>query len=254
MDIIYGRNTVKSAIKSGRALDKLLAAKELDDPSVREILTLATQRRVPIVRVDKRKLDSLTMPFGHDGKPANHQGVVAVTPAMEYAEVEDIFARAEQRGEPPFIVLLDGVTDEGNLGSVIRSAEVLGAHGVIIGKHRSASLSAAVCKAASGAAELLPVAKVTNLNTAIEQLKGRNVWVVAADASAPAADQVNLTGAIALVIGAEGEGISRLVLQSCDLKASIPMKGDTGSLNAAVAAAVLMYEKVRQDAASRGRT
>ena len=171
MDIIYGRNTVKAAIRSGRAIDKLLAARELNDPSVREILTLAAQRHIPIARVDKRKLDSLAMPFGHDGKPANHQGVVAVTPAMEYAEVDDIFARAAQRGEPPFIVLLDGVTDEGNLGSVIRSAEVLGAHGVIIGKHRSASLSAAVCKAASGAAELLPVAKVTNLTMAIEKIK-----------------------------------------------------------------------------------
>lgn len=251
MDIIYGRNTVKAAIKSGRALDKLLAAKELDDPSVREILTLATQRHIPIVRVDKRKLDSLTMPFGHDGKPANHQGVAAVTPAMEYAEVEDMLALAEQRGEPPFIILLDGVTDEGNLGSIIRSAEVLGAHGVIIGKHRSASLSGAVCKAASGAAELLPVAKVTNLTMTIESLKAKNIWVVAADADAPAADTINMAGATALVIGAEGEGISRLVLEACDLKASIPMKGKTGSLNAAVAAAVLMYEKVRQDAAKK---
>jgi len=251
MDIIYGRNTVKSAIKSGRALDKLLAAKEIDDPSVREILTLAAQRHIPIVRVDKRKLDSLTQPFGYEGKPANHQGVVAVTPAMEYAELEDILARAAEKGEPPFVILLDGVTDEGNLGSIIRSAEVLGAHGVIIGKHRSASLSAAVCKAASGAAELLPVAKVTNLTATIETLKEKNIWVVAADASAPSADTVNLSGAIALVIGAEGEGISRLVLESCDLKASIPMKGKTGSLNAAVAAAVLMYEKTRQDAAKK---
>jgi 23S rRNA (guanosine2251-2'-O)-methyltransferase len=171
MDIIYGRNTVKSAIKSGRSLDKLMAARELDDPSVREILTLAAQRHIPILRVDKRKLDSLTLPFGFGGKPANHQGVVAVTPAMEYAGIEDILTLAAQRGEPPFIVLLDGVTDEGNLGSIIRSAEVLGAHGVIIGKHRSASLSATVCKAASGAAELLPVAKVTNLTAAIETLK-----------------------------------------------------------------------------------
>jgi 23S rRNA (guanosine2251-2'-O)-methyltransferase len=242
---------VKAAIRSGRSLDRLLAAREIDDPSVREILTLAAQRHIPIARVDRRKLDSLTMPFGHDGKPANHQGVVAVTPAMEYAEMDDIFALAAQRGEPPFIVLLDGVTDEGNLGSVIRSAEVLGAHGVIIGKHRSASLSATVCKAASGAAEVLPVAKVTNLTMAVEKLKEKNVWVVAADASAPPADTVNLTGAIALVVGAEGEGISRLVLETCDLKASIPMKGKTGSLNAAVAAAVLMYEKVRQDAAKR---
>ncbi len=249
MDIIYGRNTVKAAIKSGRSLDKLLAAKELNDPSVREILTLAAQRHIPITRVDRHKLDSLTMPFGHDGKPANHQGVVAVTPVLEYAEVEDILNLAAQRGEPPFIILLDGITDEGNLGSIIRSAEVLGAHGVVITKHHSASLSAAVCKAASGAAELLPVAKVTNLTMAIEQLKEKNVWIVAADASAPPANTVNMTGAIAIVIGAEGEGISRLVLQSCDLKACIPMKGKTGSLNAAVAAAVLMYEKTRQDAA-----
>ena len=172
MDILYGRNTVKAAVKSGRAVDKLLAAKEIDDPSVREILTLAAQRHIPIVRVDKRKLDSLTLPFGHDGKPANHQGIVAVTPAMEYAEMEDILARAAQRGEPPFLVLLDGVTDEGNLGSASSAARRCWARmASSLGKHRSASLSAAVCKAASGAAEQLPVAKVTNITAAIEDIE-----------------------------------------------------------------------------------
>lgn len=247
MDIIYGRNAVKSAIKSSRPLDKLLAAKEIDDPSVREILSLANEKRIPVVRVDKRKLDSLTLPFGYGGKPANHQGVVATAPARDYGSIDDILSLAQSKNEPPFMLILDGITDEGNLGSIIRSAEVLGAHGVIIGKRRSASLSSVAYKASSGAAELLPVVKVTNLNMIIKELKDKGIWIVAADVSGQSADSVNLKGPVALVIGSEGEGISRLVLENCDLRASIPMKGQTGSLNAAVAAAVLMYEKARQE-------
>lgn len=248
MDIIYGRNAVKAAIRQGRSIDKLIASKELNDPSVREILTLAAQHHIAIVRADRRKLDSLCMPHGHDGRPANHQGVVAVAAAKDYAGIDDIFALAQERGEPPFIVMLDGITDEGNLGSVIRSAEVLGAHGVIMGKRRSASLSGAAYKASSGAAEFLPVAKVTNLIAAIEELKSKNVWIVGADTGGKPAEQIDLKGAIAIVVGSEGDGLSRLVRESCDFLARIPMKGQTGSLNAAVAAAVLMYEKTRQDA------
>jgi 23S rRNA (guanosine2251-2'-O)-methyltransferase len=247
MDIIYGRNAVKAAIRSGRSIDKLIASKELSDPSVREILTLAAQHHIPIVRADRRKLDSMTMPFGFGGKPANHQGVLAVAPARDYDSIEDIFAQAEKRGEAPFIVLLDGITDEGNLGSIIRSAEVLGAHGVILGKHRSASLSAVAAKASSGAADIIPIVKVTNIAATLEELKEKNVWTVAADPEGQRADTVDMKGAIAIVVGSEGEGLSRLVLEKCDFKASIPMKGQTGSLNAAVAAAVLMYEKARQD-------
>ncbi len=247
MDIIYGRNAVKSAIKSGRPIDKLLAAKEIDDPSIKEILALASENRLPIVRVDKRKLDNLTMPFGYGGKPANHQGVVAMAAAKEYGSIEDILSLAESKNEPPFMLILDGITDEGNLGSIIRSAEVLGAHGVILGKRRSASLSSVAYKASSGAAERLPIVKVTNLSMTIKELKDKGVWITAADASGKPADEINLKGPVALVIGSEGEGISRLVLENCDLVASIPMKGETGSLNAAVAAAVLMYEKVRQE-------
>jgi 23S rRNA (guanosine2251-2'-O)-methyltransferase len=247
MDIIYGRNAVKSAIKSGRPIDKLLAAKEIDDPSVREILILAAEKHLPVVRVDKRKLDNLTMPFGYGGKSANHQGVVAMVAAKEYGSLEDIFALAKSKNEPPFMVILDGITDEGNLGSIIRSAEVLGAHGVIMGRRRSASLSSVAYKASSGAAERIPIVKVTNLNMAINTLKEKGVWIIAADVSGQEADEVDLKGPVALVIGSEGEGISRLVLENCDLKASIPMKGRTGSFNAAVAAAVLMYEKTRQE-------
>lgn len=248
MDIIYGRNAVKTAIRQGRSIDKLIASKELNDPSVREILALAAQHHIAIVRADRRKLDSLSMPFGHDGRPANHQGVVAVAAAIDYASVDDILALAQQRGEPPFLVILDGITDEGNLGSVIRSAEVLGAHGVIMGKRRSASLSAAAYKASSGAAEMLPVAKVTNLIAAMEELKSKNIWIVGADVEGKDAEQIDLKGAVAIVVGSEGEGLSRLVRENCDFLAKIPMKGKTGSLNAAVAAAVLMYEKTRQDA------
>ena len=247
MDIIYGRNAVKTAIRSGRSIDKLIASKDLTDPSVREILTLATQHHIPIVRADRRKLDSMTLPYGFNGKPANHQGVVAVTPARDYDSMDDIFALAEQRGEPPFIVLLDGITDEGNFGSIIRSAEVLGAHGVVLGKRRSASLSAVAAKSSSGAADLIPIVKVTNLVATIKELKQKNIWTVAADPEGQDAHTVDMKGAIAIVVGSEGEGISRLVLEHCDFKARIPMKGQTGSLNAAVAAAVLMYEKVRQE-------
>ena len=247
MDIIYGRNTVKAAIKSGRSLDKILAAKEISDPSVREILALAAKHHLPIVRVDKRKLDSMTMEFGFGGKPANHQGVVAVAAAKNYGSMDDIFALAEERGEPPFIIILDSITDEGNLGAIIRSAEVFGAHGIILGKRRSASLSAVAFKASSGAAELVPVVKATNLSSTIKELKDKGVWIAAADANGEPAPTVPLTGAIALVIGSEGDGISRLVLEHCDYKVRIPMKGKTGSLNASAAAAVLMYEKQRQE-------
>ncbi len=247
MDIIYGRNAVKSAIKSGRPVDKLLAAKEINDPSVRELLSLASDKNVPVLRVDKRKLDNLTMQFGYGGKPANHQGVIAMAAAKEYGSLEDIFGLAQSRNEPPFMLILDGITDEGNLGSIIRSAEVLGAHGVIIGKRRSASLSSVAYKASSGAAEMLPVVKVTNLSMTIKQLKEKGVWIIAADVSGQSADEMDLKGPAAFVIGSEGEGISRLVLDNCDMKASIPMKGRTGSLNAAVAAAVLIYEKLRQE-------
>lgn len=247
MDIIYGRNTVKAAIKSGRPLDKIMAAKDISDPSVREILKLAADHKLPVVRVDKRKLDQLTMPFGYGGRPANHQGVVAAAAAKEYSTVEDILAIAQSKNEPPFIIILDGVTDEGNLGAIIRSAEVFGAHGIILAKRRSASLSAVAFKASSGAAELLAVARVPNLSAAIDTLKKSGVWVAAADTDGDTAASASLSGAIALVIGAEGEGISRLVRENCDFAVRIPMKGQTGSLNAAVAAAVLMYEKTRQD-------
>lgn len=247
MDIIYGRNTVKAAIKSGRSLDKIMAAKEISDPSVREILGLAQKNKIPVVRVDKRKLDSLTMEFGYGGKPANHQGVIAVAAAKDYSSLEDILELAQIRNEPPFIIVLDGITDEGNLGSIIRSAEVFGAHGVILGKRRSASLSAVAYKTSSGAAELLPVVKVTNISTALKELKDKGIWITAAHSQGETADSIDLSGAVAIVIGGEGEGISRLVLENCDYKAAIPMKGQTGSLNAATAASVLMYEKTRQD-------
>ena len=246
MDIIFGRNAVKSALKSLRPVDKLLAAKDISDPSVREILALAAEKGVPIVRVDRRKLDNLTLPFGYAGRPANHQGVAAMAAAKEYGSIKDIFDLAASKNEPPFIVILDGITDEGNLGSIIRSAEVLGAHGVIIAKRRSASLSSAAYKASSGAAEYIPVVKVTNLNAAVNELKDKGVWIVAAETSGQSADTLDLKGPVAFVIGSEGAGISRLVLENCDVRACVPMQGKTGSLNAAVAAAVLMYEKTRQ--------
>jgi 23S rRNA (guanosine2251-2'-O)-methyltransferase len=206
--------------------------------------------KIPVLRVDKRKLDSLTSEFAHGDKSANHQGIVAVAAAKDYSSLSDIFELAKLRNEQPFIIILDSITDEGNLGSIIRSAEVLGAHGIILGKRRSASLSAVAYKTSSGAAELLPVVKVTNLTETIKELKDKGVWIAAADANGEPADKLNLKGALALVVGSEGEGISRLVLENCDYKAKIPMKGSTGSLNASVAAAVLMYEKQRQERAA----
>jgi len=247
MDIIYGRNAVKTAIRSGRSIDKLIASKELTDPSVREILTLATQHHIPIVRADLRKLDSMTLPYGFNGKPANHQGVVAVTPARDYDSLDDVFALAEKRGEPPFIVLLDGITDEGNFGSIIRSAECFGVHGIIISKRRSAPLNTAVFKASSGAAEYIPIARETNITATINKLKEKGLWIAAAVTDGAKADETDLKGPIALVIGSEGEGIGRLVEETCDMRVSIGMQGRIGSLNASVAAALLMYEKRRQE-------
>ncbi len=243
--IVMGRNAVREAIKSGRSIDRILVVKELDG-SLREVIGLARDRNLQIREVDRAKLDEMCMPFGHGGKPGNHQGIIAQVPGVEYCDISDILDVAKERNEKPFIILLDGVEDPHNLGSIIRSAECAGAHGVIIPKRRSASVTASACKASAGAVEYMKVARVSNLGGAIDRLKDEGLWIAGADMAGTAMDKADLKGAIGLVIGSEGEGISRLIKEKCDFLVSIPMVGRIDSLNAAVAAAVLMFEKKRQ--------
>ena len=245
--LLIGRNAVREAIKSGRSIDRILVTTE-HDGSLGEIVTLARECKIVVREVDRKKLDELCMPFGHGGKTANHQGVAAYAAGVTYCEVSDILAYAKQRGEAPFVIVLDGVEDPHNLGSIIRSADCAGAHGVIIGKRRSASVTAAAVKASAGATEYVKIARVVNISAAIAQLKSEGVWVAGADMDGGDMHTQALKGPLALVIGNEGEGLSKLVRENCDFLVSIPMQGHIDSLNAGVAAAVLMFEKKRQDA------
>ena len=243
--IIMGRNAVKEALRSGRSIDRILVNKELDG-SLRELVNMARDRNIQLREVDKAKLDALCMPFGHGSKPGNHQGIVAQVPGVEYCEVEDILAVARERGESPFLILLDGIEDPHNLGSILRSAECAGVHGVILPKRRSASVTAAACKASAGAVEYIKVARVANLADTMRQLKAKGLWLAGADMAGTPMTQADMKGPLGLVIGSEGEGLGRLVRESCDFLVSIPMAGHLDSLNAAVAAAILMFEKRRQ--------
>lgn len=245
-NLIMGRNAVKEAIKTGRSIDKLLVSTE-QDGSLREIISLARDINLIIKEVPKTKLDELCMPFGHSGRTGNHQGVVAFIPGAEYCDISDILDYAREKNEKPFVILLDSIEDPHNLGSIIRSAVCAGAHGVIITKRRSASLTAAATKASAGAVMHMRVARVANLTGAIERLKDEGLWIAGADMSGKPMYECDMKGAIGLVIGSEGEGISRLVKESCDYLVSIPMVGELNSLNASVAAGILMYEKKRQD-------
>ena len=245
--LLIGRNAVREAVKSGRSIDRILVNSE-QDGSLREIVNLARDSKLVIREVDRKKLDELCMPFGHGGKTANHQGIVAYAAGMEYCSISDILKAAKERGEEPFVIVLDGVEDPHNLGSIIRSAECAGAHGVIIGKRRSASVTAAAVKAAAGATAYMRVARVVNVSGALEELKRAGLWVAGADMDGTPMDKQGLNGALALVIGGEGGGLTKLVKETCDFLVSIPMQGRINSLNASVAAAVLMFEKRRQDA------
>lgn len=246
--LIMGRNAVREAIRSGRSIDRVLVSAE-QDGSLRELVRLARDAKLVVRETDRKKLDELCMPFGHGGKTANHQGIVAYAAGMEYCTVDDILNAAAGRGEAPFVVVLDGVEDPHNLGSIIRSAECAGAHGVIIGKRRSASVTAAAVKAAAGATAYMRVARVVNVSGVLAQLKRAGLWVAGADMAGTPMHRQSLSGPLALVIGGEGGGLTKLVRESCDFLVSIPLHGQIGSLNAGVAAAVLMFEKRRQDAA-----
>ena len=237
--IIEGRNAVLEACRAGKTIDKLFVLDGCQDGPVKSILREAKKTDTIINFVDKERLDRLAN-SGH------HQGVVAQAAAYEYAEVEDILNAAKEKGEAPFIFILDEIEDPHNLGAIIRTANLCGAHGVIIPKRRAVGLTATVAKTSAGAVNYTPVAKVTNIAKTIEELKKEGMWFVCADMDGQTMYDLNLTGPIGLVIGNEGAGVSRLVKEKCDFTASIPMKGDIDSLNASVAAGVLAYEIVRQ--------
>ena len=237
--IIEGRNAVLEAFRAGKTIDKLFVLDGCQDGPVKSILREAKKTDTIINFVDKERLARLAN-SGH------HQGVVAQAAAYEYAEVEDILNAAKEKGEAPFIFILDEIEDPHNLGAIIRTANLCGAHGVIIPKRRAVGLTATVAKTSAGAVNYTPVAKVTNIEKTIEELKKEGMWFVSADMDGQTMYDLNLTGPIGLVIGNEGAGVSRLVKEKCDFTASIPMKGDIDSLNASVAAGVLAYEIVRQ--------
>ena len=238
-DVIFGRNSVAEAIKSGRPLDSVMVARGDRSGSIPKIVADAKKAGIVIKEVDPKKLDFVC---GHN----NHQGIAAFGAVKEYSSVDDIFATAEERGESPFIIICDEIEDPHNLGAIIRTAEAAGAHGVIIPKRRSASLSFTVAKTSAGAVEFMHVARVTNIPQTIDELKKRGVWVYCADMDGEPFYKSNLKGAIALVIGSEGNGVGRLVKEKCDVTLSMPMKGKINSLNASVAAGILMYEVSRQ--------
>ncbi len=236
---IEGRNAVLEAFRSGRTIDKLFIAEGNEDGPIRSILREAKKKHTKVQFVSKDRLDQMS-------ETMKHQGVIAYAASYEYASLEDMFALAEERGEAPFILFLDKIEDPHNLGAIIRTANLAGAHGVVILKDGAAGLTATAVKASAGAIHYTPVAKVTNLTKTIKELKERGMWFVCADMSGKTMYDLNLTGPIGLVIGNEGNGVSRLVKENCDMIAKIPMKGDIDSLNASVAAGVLTYEIVRQ--------
>ena len=239
-DRIEGRNALTEALRSGRTIDKVFIAAGETDRGLQRLAAEAKEAGAVVVPVDRRKLDMMSQSH-------SHQGVIALVAAREYVSVDDILAEAQQRGENPLIVICDELSDPHNLGAILRSAECAGAHGVIIPKRRSVGLTAVVAKASAGAVEYVKVARVTNITAAIEELKKKGVWIfgTAAEGSVPMYE-ADLKGPAAIVIGSEGEGMSRLVRESCDVTVHIPMKGRISSLNASASASILLYEAVRQ--------
>jgi len=238
-EIIYGRNSVLEAIKSGRSINKLFYAGDMTG-SMGQIITEAKERGIVIVKATKEKLDEMT--FGE-----NHQGAVLFVAAADYAEVDDIFAEAEEKGEAPFIIILDEIQDAGNLGAIIRTADAVGAHGIIIPKRRSVPLTSAVAKSSSGAISYVKVARVPNIPQLIDDLKSRGLWIIGTDLTGETKFyDADLKGPLGVVIGSEGNGMGRLVREKCDVVATIPMVGKVSSLNASVAAGVVLYEAFKQ--------
>ncbi|MBR3738900.1 MAG: 23S rRNA (guanosine(2251)-2'-O)-methyltransferase RlmB [Clostridia bacterium] len=231
-NLLSGRNPIREAIKSGRDIEKLLVARGDLSGTAKEIISMARDRHIPIQTVERSRLDEITK---------NHQGMLAFASAYRYYDVEDMLAVAQEKNEAPFLIVLDGVTDPQNLGAIIRTAACVGAHGVIVPERRAVGLTPSAVKASAGAIETVKVARVTNLTRTLEMLKKQGVWLYAADMDGEDYRKVSFSGPMALIVGAEGEGVSRLVLEACDYKVSLPMRGGVGSLNASVAAGILMY-------------
>lgn len=238
-DIIVGRNAVSEALKAQRSINKILIVKGATEGSIKEIIGQVKSAGIPIQEVERSYLDKLS-----EGQ--KHQGVAAMVAAKEYVEIEDIIEIARARKEEPFIVVLDGIEDPHNFGSLLRSAEVAGVHGVVIPKRRAVGVTSTVAKSSAGAVEYMAIARVANITQAIEKLKELGCWVAASDMDGQELWDATLTGPIALVVGGEGKGVSRLVKEHCDFVVKIPMKGNISSLNASVAGAILMFEVVRQ--------
>ncbi len=238
-DVIFGRGPVMEALKSGHAIDKLIVKRGAYNGSIVPIIEMAKKNGIIVQQADQQKLDKLA-------EGGNHQGVAAMVSAYEYSTVKDILKRGEAAGRKPFVVICDKITDPHNLGAILRTANCVGADGVIIPKRQSAGINSVVVKTSAGAAEYTPVAKVTNIANTIDELKEAGLWITAADMDGQSMYDIDLNGAIGLVIGSEGSGISRLVREKCDFIASIPMMGEINSLNASVAAGILMYEALRQ--------
>ncbi len=236
---LEGRNAVMEAIKAEHTIDKILVQKGQIEGSIRRIIGMAREQGIVVQEVAKQKLDELS-------ETKSHQGIMAYVSAHEYVEVEDILANAREKEEDPFIIILDDITDPHNLGAILRTADAAGAHGVIIPKRRAVGLTATVAKASAGAIEYMPVAKVTNIARTIEELKEQGVWFACADLDGEVYFDANLTGPIGLVIGSEGQGVSRIIREKCDFVVRMPMYGEISSLNASVAGGLLMYEVVRQ--------
>ena len=236
---IEGKNAVLEAFRAGKTIDRLFVLDGAREGAISSILREAKKGDTIISFVKKERLDQMS-------ETKNHQGVIAYAAAYEYSEVSDILEAARAKGEPPFVIILDGIEDPHNLGAIIRSANLAGAHGVIIPKRRAAGLTSTVAKTSAGALNYTPVAKVTNLTATMEELKKEGFWFACADMGGQSMYECNLTGPLGLVIGSEGDGVSRLVKEHCDFTASIPMKGDIDSLNASVAAGILMFEASRQ--------
>lgn len=238
-NLVIGRNAVLELLKSDREIENVLVAKGEREGSINRIIALCKEKKIVIKNVDRKKLD-----FMCGG--ANHQGVAANVPAHEYSSIDDILAYAEEKGEAPFLIICDEIEDSHNLGAIIRTAEACGAHGIIIPKRRNVGLNFIVAKTSCGALEYMRVARVTNLASTIEELKKKNIWVYAADMDGQRWDKTDFSGGVALVVGNEGNGVGRLVKEKCDVIVSLPMLGKVNSLNASVAAGIIMYEIAKQ--------
>lgn len=236
---LEGRNAVLEVLKSGRDIEKIIVAKGNIEGTIKRIIAMAAERKIVVQHVDRNRMDEMS-------QTKNHQGVIAVVSEQNYVEVEDILKAARDKNEDPFVIILDGITDPHNLGAIMRTADAAGVHGIIIPKRRAVGLTATVAKTSAGALEYVSVAKVVNVGNTIDDLKKEGLWVACTDMAGENFFKADLKGPIALVIGSEGEGVSRLVKEKCDFTVSIPMKGEISSLNASVAAGLFMYEVVRQ--------